>query len=31
LGINMTRNLAGDSLGLINPFLIFILMYVFSS
>jgi hypothetical protein len=31
LGINMTGNLAGDLLSLINPFLIFTLIYVFSS
>jgi hypothetical protein len=30
LGTNMTRNPAGDSLGLMNPFLMFILIYVFS-
>jgi hypothetical protein len=31
LGTNMTGNPAGDLLGLMNPFLMFILMYVFSS
>jgi hypothetical protein len=31
LGINITRYLAGDLLSLINPFLIFLLMYAFSS
>jgi hypothetical protein len=31
LGTNITGYLAGDLLGLMNPFLIFLLMYAFSS